>query len=559
MDKARDRRADRLIIGILILLTLAVYWQVWDFELVNFDDDVYIEKNPVVLAGLTSPGVRWALTANYQATWQPLVWLSLMADSEVVKWNDWIGLLDFGKQGARVYHLTNLLMHITNAILLFIVLLRLSGSRWRSAFVAALFALHPLHVESVAWVTERKDVLSGLFWMLAMLFYATYTSSSSMKHYRLALLAFALGLMSKPMLVTLPVVLLLLDYWPLKRSPYPTLDFQPSTFGPRHLFEKFPFLVLSLLASVVAFWAQKGGGAIASLDSYPLGVRLANASVAYVAYLHKMVAPVGLAVLYPHPGSGLPAWQVIVSTLGLVIGTVFSLSIARTRPYVTVGWLWYVITLLPVIGIVQFGKHAMADRFSYIPLIGIFIIIAWGVPDLIGKLINAQPGDRRVAVPSAVLGAVAVLALMIPAYVQVGYWRNSITLFSHAIKVTRGNSLAHNNLGTALLAKGDTERAIRNFRLALKYHPEYLDADYNLGNALYEHGDIPGAIRQYRKVIHIAPKHTSARNNLGSILAQQGKYDEAIEQYSAILDIDPNNEDARQNLEQARSARAEEL
>lgn len=559
MDNAAEKRADRLIIGMLILVTLAVYWQVWDFEFTNYDDDVYVENNPVVLAGLTPQGIKWALRASYQATWQPLVWMSLMADAEIGKWAEWIGGVELGTKNAGIYHLTNVAMHVANTLLLFVLLTRLTRYRWRSAFVAALFAVHPLHVESVAWITERKDVLSSLFWMLATLAYVDYVQRPCAKRYMLLVGAFVLGLMSKPMLVTLPLTFVMLDHWPLGRGVSSKECAKPTEGGPSFrtryptLWEKTPLFVLMALGCVMAYWAQKSGGAIGSLQLYPPGVRLANALVSYVVYLKKMLLPVDLAVVYPHPGGSIPSWQVAASGALVICLTVWALRCARSRPYFTVGWLWYVVTLLPVIGIVQFGKHALADRFTYIPLVGIFIVVAWGVPEALAQLTRAGECDRRLTTPLAAAGALAVLALMVPTYIQIGYWRNSITLFSRAIKVTNGNSLAHNNLGNALMADGDPASAIPHFRQALKYHPEYLDAEYNLGNALYENGDIDGAVRQYRKVIRIAPKHVSARNNLGSILAQQGRLDEAIQQFSAVLRIDPDNSTARQNIQSAKS------
>ncbi len=547
-----DKHTKLLIITLLAIVTLAIYWQVWDFEFTNYDDDVYVENNPIVSAGLTPIGVRWAFTANYQATWQPMVWLSLMLDAEIAKWTEWLGGIELGRKNAGIFHLTNVAFHLVNTLLLFLLLARATGARWRSAFVAALFAVHPLHVESVAWVAERKDVLSTLFWMLATLAYIEHVRLPSPKNYALIIGAFVIGLMSKPMLVTLPITFLLLDYWPLRRW----LSAKQRSF---FFYEKLPLFFLAAAGCMVAFWAQRGGGAIASLESYPIGVRLANAVVSYMAYLVKTIIPKSLAIPYPHPGNSIPVWQVMLSGFLLFVITAVALLVARSRPYITVGWFWYFVTLVPVIGIVQFGKHAMADRFTYIPLIGVFVIIAWGVPDELRRILRASESERRLNIALAVIGVLAIAALMVPAYIQVGYWRNSITLFSHSTKVTKGNSLAHNNLGNALLARGDAELAIIHFREALKYHPEYTDAAYNLGNALYEIGDVKGAIKQYQEVIKTAPQYTRARNNLGSILAQQGRLDEAIEQFETVLRINPNDQTARQNLENAKLAKSGEL
>jgi hypothetical protein len=546
-----DKRINHLIFALLIMITFAIYWQVWDFEFVNYDDDVYVLDNVYVKSGLMPITIKWAFTTTHASLYQPLVWISYMFESDLGKFVSLILGDEIGKNNAGIFHLTNVILHLANTLLLFVLLNRMTGYRWRSAFVAALFAVHPLHVESVAWVAERKDVLSTLFWMLTTLAYVSFALHKSKRSYTLAILFFLLGLLSKPMLVTLPFTLLLFDYWPLMR--FPKLSVR------RLILEKVPMFILALVIAGATIFAMKSRGSLGSFEAYPLGVRIANSIVAHVFYIAKTFWPSDLAVVYPHPGNTLPVWHVIGSAFLLLGISAAALLLFRIRPYLIVGWLWYLITLAPVNGVIQQGKNAVTDHFSYVPLIGIFIMIAWGVPDLLRGILRTSEDNRQINIALSVSGVLAVAALMVPAYIQVGYWRNSITLFSHAIKVTKGNSLAHNNLGNALLEKGDAELAITHFKEALKYHPEYTDAAYNLGNALYELGDIEGAIRQYRKVIKEVPQYTKARNNLGSILAQQGKFDEAIEQFEAVLRIDPNNQTARQNLENAKLEKAGEL
>ena len=322
----------------------------------------------------------------------------------------------------------------------------------------------------------------------------------------------------------------------------------------RLLLEKAPLLALAAVSCAVTLWAQRSGGAVAALESYPLGVRLANAAVACAAYLWKMIRPSGLNILYLHPGASLPVWQVVCCAAGLVVVTVLAIRAARTRPYVAVGWLWYVITLLPVIGLVQVGKQAMADRYTYVPLIGIFIIIAWGVPDLLGVRQDRPSRGRLSALGVAACALVLVLAAA--AYPVVGTWRNSITLFTRAIQVDPTNSLAYNNIGNALLAQGDADGAVANLREALKHHPEYTDAQYNLANAFYAQGNIDGAIAQFKRVIRGCPRFAGAHNNLGSIYAQQRRYDQAIAELETALKIDPNSRSARANLENARRVKS---
>ena len=409
----------------LVVATLATYGDLRTHQFINFDDDIYVTGNPPVQDGLTLKGLTWAFTTMHGGLWIPLTWLSFMVNSQL------FGLHPGG------FLLTNLLFHIANALLLFLWLLYLTRTLGCSFLVAALFALHPLHVESVAWATERKDVLSTFFWLLTMWAYVWYAERPRLGRYLLILVCFSLGLMAKPMLVTLPFVLLLLDYWPLGRlrlkgpaaaaaSPKPG----PGVTIKRLVWEKSPLFVISALSIVVTFYAQKEAGAISTLQTLPIANRLANAMVAYGSYLGKMFWPAHLAVFYPHPGHNLPIWQALAAGLALAVLTLLALRQARRHPYLLVGWLWYLGTLLPVIGLVQVGGQAMADRYTYVPFIGLFIVVVWGMADL-----AARWRAPKFLLP---VGAGVVLsALMVCTWVQVSYWRDSITLYEHTLEVTR--------------------------------------------------------------------------------------------------------------------------
>ena len=470
MDCPQDNRQSRVIYLVLIVITFALFSRVLSSDFINFDDGTYITENPMVQNGLTSTSVVWAFTSGYASNWHPLTWISHMVDCQ---------LYGLNPQG---HHLTSLLFHIFNVLLLFLVLRNITGAVWRSAVVAALFAWHPLHVESVAWVAERKDVLSTFFWLLTMLAYARYAEESKVQspkskvYYGLALVCFALGLMAKPMLVTLPFLLLLLDFWPLRRiydpdakacgaglrfTIYEPTDLQTaSSFkapsGPlasptshksqityrKLILEKVPFLLLAIASSVVTFLVQKTGGAVASLEALSFGQRIANALVSYIRYLGKMVWPRDLAVFYPIHHAWA-AWQWAGAGLLIVAISVLAIAMIRQRPYFSVGWFWYLGTLVPVIGLIQVGGQSMADRYTYMPLVGIFIIFSWGMADLLGR------GQlRRMNLAWAVIVPVLVACLMVTRS-QTSYWKDSITLFRHAIAVTTDNTLAHVDLGRA--------------------------------------------------------------------------------------------------------------
>ena len=535
-------RSEACICLILITAVLLVYWQVGDHEFINYDDNVYITDNAQVQKGLTSKGIIWAFTTSHTGNWHPLTWISHMLDCEFYGLNP------------KGHHLTNVLFHMANAILLFVVLRWMTGAIWRSGLVAALFALHPLHVESVAWAAERKDVLSTFFWMLTMIAYVYYVKRPGTRRYLLVLVSFSLGLMAKPMLVTLPFVLLLLDYWPLNRfQPRATTGSvvdQPLGFRSpgddkslvlKAVLEKTPLFIMSLLSCLVTVIAQQKVGAVSTLEIVPIKLRTANGLVSFVAYMGKMIWPLDLAVFYPHPGSELQIWKPVAAGLFLLIVSTVVLRVAHRCRYLLVGWLWYLGTLVPVIGLVQVGEQAMADRYTYVPLIGLFIVVVWGFADL-GK--GWRLRRRLVSVTAAVM----LLALMAGSWLQVGYWQDSIKLFKHALDVTSNNYVAHYTLGNALALQGNLAGSVSHYNKALQINPNYAEAHNNLGNALALQGNLTGAISHYNKALHINPDHAEAHRNLAVALDRQGKHQEALQHYAEALRISPHDAQSHNNL-----------
>ena len=535
-------RRELLLCMFLVVATLTVYWRVGNYEFVNLDDDTYIIENSHVRKGLSRDSVIWAFTATEEANWHPLTWLSHMLDCELFGLNP------------KGHHLTSVLFHLANSLLLFLIFRRMTGTLWRSGFVAALFALHPLHVESVAWVAERKDVLSTFFLFLTLLSYIRYVENPGFYGYLLIILLFILGLMAKPMLVTLPFLLLLLDFWPLERirlgqpGNIHGPPSQPSINGKkpraqvfRLLVEKIPLFSLAAVSSVVTFIVQKSGGAVGTLEIYPFEIRLANALVSYGRYIIKMIWPQNLAVFYPHPGQSLPMWQAAAAGLLLLAISFAVIRVGRRYPYLPVGWLWYLGTLVPVIGLVQVGAQAMADRYTYVPLIGLFIMIAWGAYDLVrswryGKL-------------ALTLAATSLLsALIVCASLQVSQWKNSLTLFDHALQVTDNNSQIHNNLGNVLAEKGKLQEAISHYTRALKINPNYGEAHINLGVALASQGKLQNAMKHYSAALRLKPSSPELHNNLGVALLGQGHIPAAIDHYLAAVQLKPDYAEAHNNL-----------
>lgn len=498
----------------LVLAVVAVYWPVINYEFVKYDDNTYIEVNPSIKSGFTLQNIRWAFTSGYASNWHPVTWLSHTLDYQL--FGTWAG----------GHHLVNVLFHIANTLLLFIILLRLTGTLWASAFAAALFGIHPLHVESVAWVAERKDVLSTLFWMLTILAYSHYGKRQKWTTYLLTLIFFILGIMAKPMVVTLPFVLLLLDYWPLERKISLGL-----------LVEKIPFFAISAVSSVITFLVQRSGGSVSSIDTYSLKVRIGNSIISYIAYIWKMFWPTDLAVLYPHPRYNLPITKVTICAILLLLLTVCFIYFFRRRKYMTVGWLWYLGTLVPVIGMVQVGAQSMADRYTYIPLIGLFIIIAWAANDLLAK----KPSLK---IHTTIAGCVILLSLMAVASIQVRYWENNSTLFEHTLSVTKNNYIIHNNYANILSEQGNIPKAIEQFEAALKIRPNSAETQNNLGNFKVKIGKLDEAIQHYKLAIELKPNAPVSYYNMGLALAQKGNHDEAITAYQDTVQLDPNYIDA---------------
>jgi tetratricopeptide (TPR) repeat protein len=512
----------------LALATLAVYWQVSHHEFINFDDNLYVYNNSHVKAGLKGEGLLWAFTKAHAYNWHPLTWISHMLDCQLY------GL----RPGA--HHFTNVLFHTANALLLLLLLDRMTGSFWSSAFVAALFALHPLHVESVAWLSERKDVLSAFFWILTTLAYVRYVEHTSPARYLTMLVLFAFGLMAKQMLVTLPFVLLLLDYWPLGRV---TLGKRrPTNTQPRAapvpirlcILEKLPLLVLSVVAGVIVFRIQQGTLVMKSITQYSLPCRAGNALVAYAAYIANMLWPRHLAILYPHPGYNLPLWQVVASASLLVAITAAVIWKIRLRPYLGVGWLWYLGTLLPVIGLVQVGLQARADRYTYIPLTGLFVIIAWAAPDFLARL-----PYRKVILSLHATILLSVLGIL--TWYQVGHWRDSTTLYRHATVAVPNNSWAYLRLGQTLRGQGKADKAIANFTRALQIHPHFLEPRCDLARALADHGRLDEALIHYTKALQFKPDFAPAHSGMAEVRIQQRKPEQAAFHYRQALRTQSRN------------------
>jgi tetratricopeptide (TPR) repeat protein len=545
----------------LAVVTLAVYWPMSRHDFINLDDEQYITANPHVTSGLTLTNVVWAFTTSEAANWHPLTWISHMMDCTL-----------YGENPAG-HHLTNLLFHIANTLLLFLLLKEITGALWRSFFVAALFAWHPLHVESVAWAAERKDVLSTFFWMLALLAYARYAqkrlktavpaldSRLSTLDYLLALFFFACGLMSKPMVVTLPFVLLLLDFWPLNRvsgfrfqvsgsepAKPSTCNFQPATFA-RLIFEKLPFFALALAGSVATYLVQKSAGATWSAGALPFSARVANALVSYARYISKTFWPTDLAVIYPYPHH----WPVEFATGAALLLAIWSaLFILRWKqnPYLLTGWLWFLGTLVPVIGLVQVGSQSIADRYTYIPSIGLFIIAVWGANDLLGR----WPEWKKFL---PVAGGVALTGCLAVTSIQLNYWRDSISLFSHAVEVTADNYTACNFLGRALDDIGQKDEALFCYAESVEIEPRYPQAQFNLGMALWRKNRLDEASEHLAAAARLVPDNAAARYYLARTLWLRHKPGEAVFQYREALRLTPDFPEAIKELDEILAAHPE--
>jgi protein O-mannosyl-transferase len=541
---AQSRCPMWLIAALLLLVTIALYWPATQCDFVNYDDQDFVTANPHVQGALNWEGVKWAFGNTQQAAyWAPLMWLSHLLAWQLFGLNPW------------GHHLINVLLHAANTALVFLVFRRMTQATWRSLLLAALFGWHPLRVESVAWVTERKDVLSTLFWILTLWAYVRYAEVHGLKSkvqslkskvhgpwsifYLLSLCCFALGLMSKQMLVTVPFVMLLLDYWPMRRLQLKTQDSRLKTSLPL-LLEKLPFFALAAVASLVTFGVQKHAGTLMPGQNLPLGARGANALVAYCRYLGKLFWPTDLAVFYPHPGHW-PMGEVLLAG-GLLLGISVLLMVKRRRyPFLLMGWLWFCGTLVPAIGLVQSGAQAMADRFTYVPSLGVLILAIWGAYELTSRW-------RYHVIALFVTGSAALLICAALTRQQIDYWQNSEALFRHALQVTEDNWVAHNNLGSALEKKGQIDEAIRQYQDALRPAPDYALAHNNLGGALVKKGQIDAAIGQYQEALRLKPNYAEAHYNLGAALLNQGQIDEAIRQYQEALRVKPDYAEAHNNL-----------
>lgn len=532
------RGSSYLVLTALFLMTTLVYMNVANNGFVSFDDDIYVTDNSHVRKGITARGVWWALSSFEAANWHPVTWLSHMADVSL-----------FGLAPGW-HHGVSALIHFANTALLFLFLRSSTGTLWRSALASALFCVHPLNVESVAWVAERKNVLSTFFMLLTLRAYLAYTRSLSIRVYLAALLCFSLGLMAKPMLVTLPLLLVFLDGWPLGRIACADQWTAASAAGKRRAvvarlpLEKIPFLLLAVGSAWITWVAQAGGESIVALEALPAGVRAANALVAYCWYALKMIWPTDLAVFYPHPLM-YPSPLKMGLALGLFAGMPYLVWRLRTRePYLIFGWFWYVTALLPVIGIIQVGSQSRADRYAYVPLLGLFIAASWGI--------ERVPVNRKafVILRTSVPGAMLVL-LMLRASTQVRIWRDTETLFENAIHSVKDNWLAHNSLGTALYRKGRIEDAALQYREAVRIRPYSAKGHYNYGNALSTLKDYQGAVGQYREALRIDPHHLRASTNLGNVLMQLGDIDQAIQEFRKVLSVDPKSAETHNNLASA--------
>jgi tetratricopeptide (TPR) repeat protein len=555
----------RQVLGVcifLVAITWLVFGQTVHYDFVNYDDNEYVYANPNIAHGLTIHGIIHAFSGTHSANWHPLTTLSHMLDCQ-----------QYGLH-AGGHHFTNIVLHTIAVVLLFLVLQQMTSSIWRSAFVAAVFAIHPLHVESVAWISERKDVLSAVFFMLTLGAYVRYAKSPSVGRYLTMSILFALGLMSKPMLVTVPFVLLLLDYWPLGRWPgakgKEEMAFGPSQWSPVRglVVEKLPLLALSVASGLVTLWAQRSG--VASVEKLPVISRITNGLVAYVIYLKQMIWPVRLAAFYPHPEDTLPVWEIGLAFTLIVLASAGAIVLRPKRPYIFTGWFWYLVMLLPVIGLIQAGSQAHADRYTYLPQIGLYIFLSWTIADAIAS--------RRQCRIAAAMASLAVIALAWRAHIQASYWRNGESLWRHALDVTSGNFMAHDGVGVSLLSQGRLDEAIDQFQMALKIapgfsaaetnlsialtrkgriddaitqlrtlvkeHPDDPEAHYQLGNALLKKGDSQGAIAAYEKALSLQVRYPTAHYNFGIALDRNGRIDEAIAHYQEAVREDPHYADA---------------
>lgn len=529
------RHSSVLISLMLILITASVYWQVINFDFINYDDNEYVFENPHVQDGITYDSIIWAFTTGHSSNWHPLTWLSHMLDCQM------FGLWAGG------HHLTSLFFHIINSLLMFFVFRKMTGSKWQSAFVAALFALHPLHVQSVAWISERKDVLSAFFWMLTLWAYVRYVRQSGWPRYLLILFFYILGLMSKPMVVTLPFVLLLLDYWPLNRF---RLDESQKNLPAKIiglLREKIPLFILTAASAGITFLVQRQSGAMRSFEIIPFSDRLSNMMISYVQYITKFFYPIKLSIFYPYPDT-IFGWKIITSIMILASASWAAIKLINRKPWFIVGWLWFLGTLVPVIGLVQVGIQSMADRYMYLPMIGLLILLSWGIPDLIRKW------HFRKAILSLSSAFVIVVFLWIT-HIQLNYWTDTYTLFTRALAITENNAFAYNVVADEFAGKGDDKTAEKYFLAALAIKPDDTDAMKGLGQLAYLTGDYDKALHYYQNALRICPADTEILNMtgktyyaLGLLSSKQRKFNAALHNYKMAISINPKDGNAYKSL-----------
>jgi tetratricopeptide (TPR) repeat protein len=523
-----NKKYTYLIAISLIVASLVAFGRISSNGFINYDEELYITKNDHVKSGLNLETIKWSWTAVVCSNWHPLTLISHAMDWSIFQDN------------AGGHHFVSLILHIASVLLLFLFLNKSTKNLWPSAFAAAFFALHPLRVESVAWAAERKDVLSMFFGMASIYVYAFYAENHKLSNYLLCLILFTFSLMSKSMLVTLPLVLLLLDYWPLKRwGKTPADDSKASRILKTLIMEKFPFIGLSIAVSIIALWTQKKGGSIASEDILPLLARCLHALVSYAAYLGKIFFPCNLALFYPYYFS-LPLWKLVVSVSILAGITSFTIYAIKKLPFLFVGWFWYLITLIPVIGLVQIGKQSMADRYTYLPSIGIAVMLAWGIPLLFTK----EKTKKNILLPA---GIVTLTILTVLTWQQCGYWKNSNTIWMHTLQATKDNYLAHNNLGIALFRQGRIKEALDQYNKALLIAPNYFDAYGNRGNAYAQMGQHQQAMNDYTKAISLKPNSAEAYCARGTYHGRLGQYEQALLDLTKAISLNPHYFDAYNN------------
>ena len=561
-----NQKKSIIVIGTLIILIMGVYWPVQHYGFIYFDDDVYITQNSRVQSGMTLDGLCWAFSTKYFGLWNPMTWLSLMFDYQLYGFH------------AGGYHWTNVIIHIFNTILLFFLFRNLTGAVWRSAFVAALFAIHPINVESVAWIAERKNVLSTFFWIMTLLFYARYVKQPDWKRYLPVLICFALGLMSKPMLVTLPFVLLLMDYWPLERSVISPKNNMERNITKKEkisflILEKIPLFILSALAILITIYNPAYNAETQFLRKTDFVERIGNAIFSYAMYIKKLALPTDLSIFYLY--LNIPAWQIFLCAALLMIVTIFVCRYFRQYPYLPVGWFWYMGTLVPVIGIVTIGDHTMADRYAYVPFIGLFVLTAWGMEHISAQFTVLKK-------PLIFIAVVIILLLAWAAHHQIKTWATTQILFEDVLKKNPNNYFAYQIVGQEIAKKGENDRALYYYDMALKINSQFwsaynnkglilqtmgrreealenfqqaiqvnkfsADAYYNIGLFYLEDRKLDKTIEYSLKTIQLQPDYQEAYNILGIALVEQGKINEGILQFEKVLQINPHNKNATRNL-----------